>query len=364
MKISDITSYLESLAPLSSQEDYDNAGLIVGNPSTTVTNALITLDCTEEIVDEAIKKGCNLIIAHHPIIFKGLKKLNGKNYVERTVIKAIQNDIALYAIHTNLDNYRFGVNRKIGDILGIKNAQILAPSQHALVKLAVFCPVTSSETVKNALFSSGAGHIGNYDECSFGIEGLGSFRGNQHSNPYVGTIGIRHFENEEKIEVLVSKHHLKSVITAMIAAHPYEEVAYDCHPLLNEHPYEGAGMIGELDEAIDEISFLNLLKKRFNCDLIRHTALRHKSIKKIAWCGGSGSFLLTHAKAMGADIYITGDFKYHEFFDAENQLVIADIGHFESEQFTIELIDEYLRKKFTTFAPCLTEINTNPVKYF
>lgn len=364
MKIADIITYLESLAPISSQEDYDNAGLIVGNPSTTLTNALISLDCTEEIVQEAINKGCNLIISHHPIVFKGLKKLNGKNYVERTVIKAIQNDIAIYAIHTNLDNYRFGVNQKIGEIIGVKNTEILAPTQESLVKLAVYCPVAYTEVVKNALFSAGAGHIGNYDECSFGIEGTGTFRGNDQTNPFVGKIGVRHLEKEEKIEVLVSKHKLKPVIGAMLVAHPYEEVAYDCHPLLNDHLYEGAGMVGELSDEMDEIDFLTLLKTRFNCGIIRHTALRHKPIKKIAWCGGAGSFLLPHAKAMGADIFITGDFKYHEFFDAENQLIIADIGHFESEQFTIELIDEYLRKKFATFAPCLTEINTNPVKYF
>ena len=364
MQIKEIINYLEQLAPLSSQETYDNSGLIVGDLETEVTNALISLDCTEEIVEEAIKKGCNLIISHHPIVFKGLKKFTGKNYVERTVISAIRNNVALYAIHTNLDNYRFGVNKKIGEILGIKKTSILSPTQESLVKLVVYCPVLHTEKVKNALFTSGAGHIGNYDECSFSIEGTGSFRGNEDAEPFVVKIGERHLEREEKIEVLVSKHLLQKAINSMITAHPYEEVAYDCHPLLNTNQYEGAGMIGELEEAMNAKEFLKELKSRFKCGIIRHTNLLEKPIKKVAWCGGAGSFLLDRAKAMGADIFITGDFKYHEFFDAENQLIIADIGHFESEQFTIELIDEYLRKKFATFAPCLTEINTNPVKYF
>ncbi|MDA7803795.1 Nif3-like dinuclear metal center hexameric protein [Crocinitomix sp.] len=364
MKISEITNYLESLAPLSSQEAYDNSGLIVGDRDATITNALISLDCTEDIVDEAIRKKCNLIIAHHPIVFKGLKKLNGKNYVERTVIKAIKNDIAIYAIHTNLDSYRFGVNAKIGALLGIENPQILAPVSEQLMKLVVFCPNDSVEEVKNALFEAGAGQIGNYSECSYSSDGQGSFKANSDAKPFIGEIDQRHIENETRIEVLVSKHISGQVIQGMLAHHPYEEVAYDCIPLLNKNKDEGAGMIGNLPEAIDEKTYLAHLKLTFDCGIIRHTTLQNKPIKKVAWCGGSGSFLLNHAKAKKADIFITGDFKYHEFLDAENKLVIADIGHFESEQYTIELLDEILRKKFTTFAPCLTEIKTNPVKYF
>lgn len=364
MKIAEITNYLESLAPLSSQESYDNSGLIVGERDTEVTNALISLDCTEEIVEEAIQKGCNLVIAHHPIVFRGIKKFNGKNYVERTVIKAIQNNIAIYAIHTNLDNYRFGVNKKIGDLLGIADPKVLAPVSEKLVKLAVFSPLSHKEEVLNALFSSGAGSIGDYDQCSFSTEGTGSFRASENADPHVGEKGERHLENEVKIEVLVSAHHLGKVIGAMLNAHPYEEVAYDCYPLLNKNKDEGAGMIGTLAEPMDEKSFLNLLKNTFKCGVIRHTKLFDKPVKKVAWCGGAGSFLLNTAKAKGADIYITGDYKYHEFFDAEDKIIIADIGHFESEQYTIELLDELLRKKFATFAPCLTEINTNPVKYF
>lgn len=364
MQIAEITKYLESLAPITSQESYDNSGLIVGDPKTELTNALISLDCTEEIVDEAVQKGCNLIIAHHPIVFKGLKRLNGKNYVERTVIKAIQNDVAIYAVHTNLDNYKNGVNRKIGDLIGIKNPRILSPAGNRLFKLVVFCPANHVENVKNAIFEAGAGKIGNYSECSFSTEGSGTFKANEKANPFVGYIGDRHHEPEIKIEVMASTHSMGNIIAAMQKAHPYEEVAYDCIPLLNKNQDEGAGMIGELSEPIETIEFLSLIKELFKCGFIRHTELIKDTIKTVAWCGGAGSFLLGAAKSQGADIYITGDFKYHEFFDAENQIVIADIGHFESEQYTIELLSELLTKKFATFAPCLTEINTNPVKYF
>jgi len=364
MQIKDITNYLESLAPMSSQESYDNAGLICGNHQTEVTNALIALDCTEEIVDEAIKRNCNFIISHHPIVFKGLKTFTGKNYVERTIIKAIKNDIAIYAIHTNLDNYLKGVNSKIADLLGIKQPRILAPSTDTLNKLNVYVPLSHKNEVMDALFESGAGHIGNYSECSFSDKGTGSFKANKNATPFVGEIDKRHYENEVKIEVLLSTHKRHQIVSAMLKAHPYEEVAYDIYPLLNNNNYEGAGMIGELPQTVDSLYFLQQLKDIFKCDVIRHTELCKTKIKTVAWCGGSGSFLLKQAKQQKADIFITGDFKYHEFFDAENQIIIADIGHFESEQYTIDLIAELLSKNFINFAPCLTDINTNPVKYF
>ena len=364
MLIKEITDYLESLAPLGSQESYDNSGLICGDKNRKLTNALISLDCLETTVDEAIEKGCNLIISHHPIVFKGLKKLNGKNYVERVIIKAIKHDVALYAIHTNLDNYKYGVNKKIGDLLGVKDPQILAPGTQTLEKLSVFTPVSHKEEVLNAMFKAGAGHIGNYSECSFGSEGTGSFKANGSATPFVGEKDQRHYEPEIKLEVLISRHKKGQIISHMIQAHPYESVAYDIVPINNSNHDEGAGMYGELDEPMPVTDFLNHLKSTFDCGVIRHTNLHQDTIKKVAWCGGSGSFLLAHAKGVSADIYITGDFKYHEFFDAENQIIIADIGHFESEQFTIELIHEILSKKFTTFAPYLTEIKTNPVNYF
>lgn len=364
MRLHEITSYLETLAPLGTQESYDNSGLIYGDPTTEITKAMIALDCTEAVIDDAITNNCNLVIAHHPIVFKGLKKLTPSSYVERTVIKAIQNNIAIYAIHTNLDNYHLGVNKKIGELLGISSPQILAPVTGKLVKLSVFCPVEHAEIVKTALFQAGAGSIGNYDECSFSTVGSGTFRGNEEANPALGEKGIREKVNEEKIEVILTETAVGKVVCAMKDAHPYEEVAYDLIPLLNENPYSGAGMIGELDDAIMTEDFLRLLKDTFGSPVIRHTELIQPKIKRVAWCGGSGSFLLKSAIRQKADIYITGDFKYHEFFDSDNQIVIADIGHFESEQFTQQLLMDLLQKKFPTFAACLTKVNTNPVKYF
>ena len=362
--VKDITHFLEQLAPISSQESYDNSGLIVGQANETVTGVLLSLDCTEEIVDEAIAKGANLIIAHHPIVFKGLKKLNGKNYVERTVIKAIKNDIAIYAIHTNLDNYRFGVNHEIGNRLGLKNLKVLAPTSNSLKKLIVFCPQENTKAVSQAMFDAGAGNIGDYDECSFETSGIGGFRPNENSNPAIGEHGKREKVEEHKIEVIVSAHKLGQVLSAMNDAHPYEEVAHDIIPLDNQNQYEGAGMIGELPSPKAASDYLKEIKKAFNCGVIRHTPFVKDEIKTVAYCGGAGSFLLNAAKAKKADIYITGDFKYHEFFDAENDLIIADIGHYESEQFTPNLLLGILKKNFINFAFHLSKVNTNPINYF
>jgi len=364
MQIKDITNYLESLAPIPSQASYDNSGLICGDKTNEITNALISLDCTEDIIQEAIDRGCNLVISHHPIVFSGLKSFTGKNYVERTVIKAIKNDIAIYAIHTNLDNYEFGVNKKIGDLLNIKSPRILAPNSATISKLVTLVPNTHKDIVLEALFNAGAGQIGNYSECSYSSKGEGSFKANENANQFIGTTAERHIEAESKIEVIIPNYKVSQVVSEMIKSHPYEEVAYDIIQLQNTNKNEGSGMIGELDTEMDTVTFLKLLKDTFKCGIIKHTELIKPKIKTIAWCGGSGSFLLKNAKQHQADIFITGDFKYHEFFDAENQIIIADIGHFESEQFTIELISELLSKKFIKFAPCLTAINTNPVKYY
>ncbi len=364
MKIKEITSYLESLAPLSSQASYDNCGLIVGNSEMEITSALICLDSTEAIVDEAIEKGCNLIIAHHPIVFSGLKKLNGKNYIERTVIKAIENKIAIYAIHTNLDNYRYGVNFEIGKRLGLKNLQVLSPNENAICKISVFVPKDHSEIVSKAMFEAGAGEIGNYNECSFELNGIGTFTPLENANPFEGKKGKNSRVEEVKLEVISTTHVLNSVIKAMKNVHPYEEVAYDIISLKNSHPFEGSGMFGILENEMDELAFLSQIKSTFNCGIIRHTNLLNKPIKTVAFCGGSGSFLLKNAKQIKADIFITADYKYHDFFDSENQLVIADIGHFESEQYTINLIADILKKKFPIFVLHLTGVNTNPINYF
>ncbi len=364
LKVKNITAFLEGIAPLGSQESYDNSGLIVGSHEMEVTEVLLSLDCIEETVEEAIKIGANLIIAHHPIVFSGLKQLNGKNYVERTVIKAIKNDIAIYAIHTNLDNYKFGVNFEIAKRIGISNPKILAPKKNVLKKLVVFSPESHSDQVSQAIFEAGGGTIGEYEKCSFEAPGTGAFLPGEKANPTSGKIGIREKVNEKRIEVLIPVHKENQIIRAMKEAHPYEEAAYDIYPISNANQDEGAGMIGELDQAMDVIEFISHLKTTFNCGVIRHTELVKKEIKTVAFCGGAGSFLLNNAKNQKADIYITGDFKYHEFFDAEKAIIIADIGHFESEQYTPHLILALLKKNFINFAFHLSKVNTNPINYF
>ncbi|HAQ18776.1 MAG TPA: Nif3-like dinuclear metal center hexameric protein [Prolixibacteraceae bacterium] len=364
MQLKEITHFIESIAPLAFQESYDNAGLIIGNPDDEISGILITLDITEEILDEAISRKLNLIVAHHPIIFDGIKKLNGKNYIERCVAKAIKNDIAIYAAHTNLDSVFGGVNSKICEKLGLRNCRILSPTPNFLKKLVTFVPNADAEKVRKALFDAGAGHIGNYGSCSFNQVGQGSFRGNEQTNPYVGEKNQLHFEEETRIETIFPKHIQSRVIQSLLAAHPYEEVAYDIYPLDNEYNQSGTGMIGELESPVDELEFLGKLKETFRCQVIKHTQLLGKPIRKIAVCGGSGSAYLDRAIAQKADLYISGDFKYHQFFDAEQQIIIADIGHYESEQFTKEVFYELLTKKFPKFAVHLSDLSTNPVKYF
>ncbi|MCK3686010.1 Nif3-like dinuclear metal center hexameric protein [Maribellus sp. YY47] len=363
-KIKDITRFLESVAPLRLQESYDNAGLILGDGQAELTSILITLDVTEEVVEEAIASQCNLIVAHHPIVFSGLKKITGKNYVERTLLKAIKNDIAIYAAHTNLDSITGGVNGKICEKIGLENCKILDPAGGILKKLVTFVPVDYAEKVRQALFSAGAGNIGNYDSCSFNTHGQGTFRGDDTTNPFVGEKGTQHYENEIRVETILPDYLQGKVIATLLEAHPYEEVAYDIYSLDNKFEQIGMGMIGTLPEEKTEKDVLQLLKDTFHTGVIRHTALRQKKVNKIAVCGGAGSFLLNKAISAGADFFVTGDFKYHQFFDAENKIVVADIGHFESEQFTKELFYELLTKNFPKFVVRLSEVNTNPVFYF
>jgi dinuclear metal center YbgI/SA1388 family protein len=363
MKIADIILFLESVAHTSLQENYDNAGLITGQGNWDCSGIICSLDATENVVREAIEKKCNLIVAHHPIIFAGLKKITGKNYVERTIITAIKNDIAIYAIHTNLDNVINGVNGKMASMLGLKNTSILSPKENSLKKIFSFVPVDKAGQVRNAIFEAGAGHIGNYSECSFNVEGIGTFKAGDGSNPYVGKTGEQHQEKEIKLEAVFPSFLESKIIAALKAAHPYEEVAYDIAPLANRHPEIGSGVVGELPEPMKEKDFLAHLKQVFNLQMIRHTGFTNKPIKKVALCGGAGSFLVSKALAVGADAYITADMKYHEFFDAEGRMLIADIGHYESEQFTISLLQELLEQKFPTFAVLKTAVITNPVHY-
>ena len=363
MKIKELTNYLETIAPSSLQETYDNAGLIVGNVDTEISGVLVSLDCTEEVVDEAISNNCNLIVAHHPIVFGGLKKINGKNYVERTVIKAIKNDIAIYAIHTNLDNVYEGVNKRIADKLGLLRTHILAPKPNLLKKLVTFVPVEYAEKVKQAIFDAGAGNIGNYSECSFVTSGLGSFKASSDAKPFVGEKNKQHQEQEIRLETIFPDFLQTQILAALIKVHPYEEVAYDIYAIENFYEKTGSGLIGELEMEMSPEEFLKHLKNCMDLELIRFTSLS-KNIKRVAVCGGAGSFLLKNAIWQGADAFVTADFKYHEFFDAEKKLMIADIGHYESEKFTKELLSELILKKFHTFAVLLSKTNTNPVNYY
>jgi dinuclear metal center YbgI/SA1388 family protein len=364
MTIKDLTNQIEELAPLSLQESYDNAGLIIGDHDTTIKGALITLDVTEEVLHEAIEKGCNLIIAHHPLIFKGLKKLNNNSMVERLVVLAIKSDIAIYAVHTNLDNVYLGVNAMIAEKLGLVNTTILAPKDQILKKLVFFCPVDHAGKVRAAIFGSGAGHIGNYDSCSFNSSGEGTFRANEGADPFVGEIGQLHTEKEVRVESVFPDYLKIQIVSAMLKAHPYEEVAYDIYPIERSFDKVGAGMMGELKEPEDTQDFLARIKKVFGTGCIRHTKIIKEKILKVALCGGSGSFLLRNAIASGADIFITGDIKYHDFFEADSKIIVADIGHYESEQFTKELLMSFINKNNTTFAVQISEVNTNPISYF
>lgn len=363
MLVSDIVFFIEQLAPLSYQESYDNSGLIIGDRQIEVKSVLLSLDITPEVVNEAIRTGANLIVAHHPIIFSGLKRITGSNYVEKSVILAIKNDIAIYAAHTNFDSIKGGVNLAIATRLGIKNPRILQPLSNELVKLVTFVPTKHAEKVRSAIFEAGAGHIGNYDCCSYNVEGFGTFKGNDFTNPFVGEKGTVHHESEVRIETIMPKSIQSRVLDALFANHPYEEVAYDLYPLNNRFNDVGLGMVGDLENAREPLEFLKFVKSSFNAGCVRYTKLPGKKIQKVAFCGGSGASLLKVAIAAKADVFITADFKYHQFFDAEDKIMIADIGHYESEQFTIDLFYDYLSKKFPNFAVFKSEITTNPINY-
>jgi dinuclear metal center YbgI/SA1388 family protein len=363
IKIKDVTDYLESLAPRSLQESYDNAGLLTGSPSVPVMGILVTLDCTEAVVKEAAERDCNLIVAHHPIIFKGLKRLSGNSYVERVVIESIKRDIAIYALHTNLDNVKNGVNRKIGEKIGLRNMRILVPRTDTLAKLVTFIPPQNLQDVLSAMYTAGAGQVGEYKNCSFSVEGQGTFTPGEGTQPHIGNAHHAETVDEIRVEVLVPNHRREAVLSALRAAHPYEEVAYYLTALSNENQDVGSGMIGELDRPVEPLEFLRGLKVSMELDTIRYTALPSHPIKKIAVCGGSGSFLLKNAIQAGAEAYVSADFKYHEFFDADGKILIADIGHYESEVFTKDLIVDVLTKKFPTFAINFSRTGTNPISY-
>lgn len=363
--VQDIITAIEAFAPPVYQESYDNSGLQIGNNLSGVKAVLLTLDVTEAIIDEAITQGANLIVAHHPLIFSGIKKITGNNTTQRIIQKAIKHDIAIYAAHTNLDNMFNGVNAKFAAKLGLTQLQVLAPMPDALLKLYTYVPLQHADTVKNALFNAGAGHIGAYSECSFSHPGTGTFKPGTHTNPTIGKAGgDRELVDELKIEVILPKHAEKNVLKALFDTHPYEEVAYDLVKLQNKNQNLGAGLIGQLPLSMETNAFLRLIKAKMMANCIKYTPIPGKIIKKVAICGGSGSFLLPNAIQAGADAFISADFKYHQFFDAEGKIIICDIGHYESEQFTVEIFKEILNEKFPNFAVLLSGISTNPVNYF
>ncbi len=363
MKIQEILSVLEQMAPLGYAEDFDNVGLLVGNSSTEATGVLVCHDALENVIDEAITKDCNLVVSFHPILFSGIKKITGKNYVERAILKAIKNDIAIYAVHTALDNHSQGVNKIFCDALGLINTKVLIPKQNYIQKLITYTVLDNSEKVRNALFEAGAGKIGNYDNCSFNTEGFFTFKGNENSNPVIGEKEKLHTGNEIKIEVVFEKHLQSKILKALFNTHIYEEVAYEIYDLQNAHQNIGLGMIGEFETPMNETDFLPFVKEKMIANGIRHSAYIGKKIHKVAVLGGSGSFAIKNAIQAGADAFLTADLKYHQFYEAENRLLLADIGHFESERYTKNYIVDYLRKKILNFAIILSEENTNPVKY-
>ena len=364
MRLKKIVNFIENRFPLDLQETYDNCGLTYGHLDNEISGVLVCLDVTDEVVQESIRKKCNLIISHHPVIFKGIKKINGRSMNQRVLEQCIKNDISLYALHTNLDNHHEGVNKEIANKIGLKDTQVLLPKQNTLYKLAIYIPTDSVGGLDEALFAEGAGSIGNYSECSFHIKGQGTFKPNEHAKPSIGKKDTRERVDEVRAEYLVKSIDLRRVLNAMWEIHPYEEVAHDIIPLKNNTADIGSGMYGLLEKGMSEIEFLKKIKADFNLKTFRHTQLLGKEIKKVAVCGGSGSFLLNQSKHIKADVFITSDFKYHEFFDAENEILILDIGHWESEQYTSDLICEILNEKFSNFAIHLTEVNTNPVNYF
>ncbi|MFW5644395.1 MAG: Nif3-like dinuclear metal center hexameric protein [Bacteroidota bacterium] len=363
MKLKEIVSFFNELAPFAFQEGYDNSGLQLGKPEKEIGAALLCIDITEEVVDEAMHTECDLIISHHPLLFNGIRRITGQTMTERIIEKCIKNDMALLSVHTNIDAVAGGVNKKICDKLGLRDTGILLPVKGKLLKLVFFVPVDHAEAVRNAVFKPGAGVIGNYDHCSYNLEGKGSFRAGDESDPYIGEKGKIHFEDEIRVETIMPFHLKNKVVSALLKAHPYEEVAYDIYPLENEWDQVGMGMTGHFEEPMEEHDFLNAVKTVFNASCLKYTSLRDKKIQKVAVCGGSGSSLLSHAISSGSDAFVTGDFKYHQFFEADDKILIADIGHYESEQFTKELFYEELTKKFPKFAVRLSEVNTNPINY-
>ena len=363
MKLKELCSYLDSAIPLSFQESYDNSGLQIGLPDRELTAAMITLDVTGEVIDEAIAGDCDLIISHHPLIFNGIKKITGNTFTEKVLYKAIKHDIAVYSSHTNLDIFSKGVSRKMAEKLNLKEIKVLSPLENRLLKLVTYIPESHLDKVRVALFEAGAGVIGNYDQCGFATHGTGSFRGDETTNPFVGEKGKIHFENETRFETVLFSHLREKVIKALTDAHPYEEVAYDIFALENKNIDVGLGCVGEFQVPMTENDFLKLVSLVFDAKGVRYSKPTGKPVRKVALCGGSGASLVNDAITTGADAFITADIKYHNFFESDNKILLVDAGHFESEKFSTEILKDLIIKKFPKFAVRFSETNTNPINY-
>jgi dinuclear metal center YbgI/SA1388 family protein len=365
--LSTITRFLDALAPPYWQESYDNAGLQCGDLNQTITGATLALDCTEAVIAEAVARGHNLIVCHHPVVFRPIKRLTGRTAPERILLAAIRADVAIYATHTNLDHVAHGVNAEFARRLGLRNPQILAPkADGALRQLVTFVPPSAREDVLAALHEAGAGQIGQYRECSFRTEGMGRFRPTETAHPTIGQAGgPREEVAEERLEVVFPAPAQSAVLAALRRVHPYEEVAYYLTRLENAHQEVGAGMIGELPNPLTPADFLAHLRHALHLPLIKHTdpPADGRLISRVALCGGAGAFLIANALGAGADAYVTGDLKYHEYFDADGRLLLCDVGHYESEVATGALLLAALQREFPTFAARLTDVITNPVRY-
>lgn len=363
MKIKEILHTLEQIAPIPLQESFDNSGVQIGDVYQEAKGAIVCIDVTEAVVDEAINLGCNLIISHHPLAFRSFKSLTGKNYVERCMIKACKHDIVVYAAHTNLDNASEGINQYLAKKLNLQHVRILDPQKSKLLKLVVFVPHSHVDVVRNALFNAGAGNIGNYDSCSYNLRGEGTFRAQQNTNPFVGKKGELHYEPETRIEVILPSYKQSEIERALLAVHPYEEPAYDFYALENVWKQAGSGIVGTLPEEMDEEDFLYLLKDTFNLKMIQHSTVRGAIIRDVAICSGSGAFLIPKAISYGADVFVTGEAKYNDYYDVEDKLLLAVVGHYESEIFTKNIFFDIISEKYPNFAVYMSGFDVNPVNY-
>ena len=364
VSINNIIDLLDEWAPPAYAEDFDNVGLLVGDSSKQCTGVLVSHDCIEVVLDEALDTNCNLIVCFHPILFTGLKKITGRDYVEKVILKAIRNEIAIYALHTRLDNHPEGVNKLLSDRLGLLESKVLIPKPSGLKKLSTYVPKSDVDDVLQALHQAGAGAIGNYSECSFILEGKGQFRGNEKSQPHIGNPSEKTQVEEVQIQVVFESYLKEKIQNALITAHPYENIAYEIFILDNTLDKVGIGRIGKLAQPHTEEQFLSFVKEKLQTQLIRHSPFTRKPIETVAVLGGSGSFAISNALSQKADAFITADLKYHHFYQGGNTLLLLDVGHFESEQFIKNLIVDYLSKKLPNFAIILSHAKTNPVNYF